>query len=60
MVNLKLETITISKSFTLEFNFYGIQIENCQHIGFDSISQEVSIAKVIDIRFALKLFLSFR
>ena len=36
-------------------NFFGILIENCQHIRLDSISQEVSIAKGIDIRFALIL-----
>ena len=50
MVSLKLKTITMSN-----VNFFGIQIENCQHIRLDSISQEVSIAKGIDIRFALIL-----
>ena len=55
MVSLKLKTITMSKSFIPAFNFFSIQIENCQHIRLDSISQEVSIAKGIDIRFALIL-----
>ena len=50
MVSLKLKTITMSN-----VNFFGILIENCQHIRLDSISQEVSIAKGIDIRFALIL-----